>query len=120
MHTAKKEARLLLIYRCNEDLYAVIVFRGPFRLEYANTGTRDVIEEVARSSIFDEIRYVWPPSFSRKLGLSPLPNLESYFGSCLLCVDNLAKNICSIADNLIVSENSLLFKDQRESNKRSQ
>ena len=120
MYSAKKEARLLLIHRCSEDLYAVMVFRGPFRLEYVNTGTRDVIDEVVHSSIFDEIRYVWPPSFSYGLGLSHLPNLEGYFGSCLPCVDNLAKNICSITDNLIVSGNSLLFKDQRENNKRSQ
>lgn len=98
----------------------IMVFRGPFRIEYVSAGSRDIVREFTRSSIFKEVRYVWPPMFSNELGLAPLASMESYFGSCSLCVNNLAKNMCSIVDSLIVSENSLLFKDRGENNKRSQ
>jgi hypothetical protein len=112
MSSAKREARLLLIYDCKTlqsgNSVVALVFRGPFRIEYILVGDNEdeVISKISRQSVFKEIRLIWPPRLASHVRLIPV-DIDAYFSKCKECVSVFLKSICTLTDKLKNYKDSL-------------
>jgi len=108
MGYAKKEARLLLLKECSNGVFIALVFRGPYRVETVFVGRHSsILKDIVSSDIVKEVRLVWPSSLTEIIKGTRYIGLDDYFDACVDCVKNFFKSICDIANNLIVSRESL-------------
>jgi hypothetical protein len=93
----KPEQRLLVLHRCPQGLWLVLVYRGPGRLEHIQAApgeAREVLEAVRRQSFYEELRAAWPPEAARALGLEAL-DPRRYLGPCSPGLHVLLDRLCA-------------------------
>ena len=93
----KREARVLLVRRCEPGVLVAVVLRGDSRVEHvAASTTLDGLLE-ALGSVVEEVRFTNDPGVSERLGVDMSPG---GLGPCSSCIDELVDALCGIAGSL--------------------